>query len=67
VGTFSEIGAEKMRAVLAILPLAFPTFYRRMKPVYDDYLAHSNPVATSVTIPWAYRLLFSKGWVKQAF
>lgn len=44
-----------------------PTFYRRMKQVYDDYLAHSNPVATNVTIPWAYRLLFSKGWVKQAF
>lgn len=38
-----------------------------MKPVYDDYLAHSNPVSTEVTIPWAYRLLFSEGWVKQAF
>ncbi|WP_167480879.1 phospholipase D-like domain-containing protein [Mesorhizobium waimense] len=44
-----------------------PAFYRRMKPVYDDYLSHSNPVSTKVTIPWAYRLLFSEGWVKQAF
>jgi len=38
-----------------------------MRPVYEDYLAHSNPVATNVTIPWAYRLLFSQGSVKQAF
>ena len=44
-----------------------PAFYARMKPIYDDYVAHSNPVATNVTIPWAYRLLFSKGWVKEAF
>ncbi|WP_082980679.1 phosphatidylserine/phosphatidylglycerophosphate/cardiolipin synthase family protein [Mesorhizobium sp. WSM3873] len=44
-----------------------PAFYRRMKSVYDDYLAHSQPVATNVTIGWAYRLLFSNGWVKQAF
>ena len=44
-----------------------PTFYRRMKPVYDDYLAHSRPVATNVTIGWAYRLLFSDSWVKEAF
>jgi len=44
-----------------------PAFYARMKPVYDDYLAHSNPVATNVTIPWAYRLLFKQGWVRQAF
>ncbi|WP_292348414.1 phosphatidylserine/phosphatidylglycerophosphate/cardiolipin synthase family protein [Mesorhizobium sp.] len=44
-----------------------PAFYARMKPVYDDYLAHSKPVATNVTIPWAYRLLFREGWVKQAF
>ncbi|BCG92304.1 phospholipase [Mesorhizobium sp. 131-2-1] len=44
-----------------------PAFYARMRPVYEDYLAHSNPVATIVTIPWAYRLLFSQGSVKQAF
>ncbi|TPK93614.1 MULTISPECIES: phosphatidylserine/phosphatidylglycerophosphate/cardiolipin synthase family protein [unclassified Mesorhizobium] len=44
-----------------------PAFYRRMKPVYDDYLAHSRPVATNVTIGWAYRLLFSDSWVRQAF
>lgn len=44
-----------------------PAFYARMKPVYDDYLAHSNPVATNVTIPWAYRLLFDEAWVRQAF
>ncbi|WP_442921004.1 phospholipase D-like domain-containing protein [Mesorhizobium sp. Cs1299R1N3] len=44
-----------------------PAFYARMKPVYDDYLAHSNPVSTKVTIPWAYRLLFDEAWVKQAF
>ena len=64
-----------MRTVLAILPLALlcewanldPAFYHRMKPIYDDYVAHSNPVATNVMVPWAYRLLFSKGWVKEAF
>lgn len=44
-----------------------PAFYVRMKPVYDDYLAHSNPVSTNVTIPWAYRLLFDEAWVRQAF
>ncbi|MDG4878919.1 phosphatidylserine/phosphatidylglycerophosphate/cardiolipin synthase family protein [Mesorhizobium sp. WSM4935] len=44
-----------------------PAFYRRMKPVYDDYLAHSRPVATDVTIGWAYRLLFSNKWVQEAF
>jgi hypothetical protein len=44
-----------------------PAFYTRMKPIYDDYLAHSNPVATNVTIPWAYRLLFDEDWVRQAF
>lgn len=44
-----------------------PGFYARMKPIYDDYVAHSNPVATNVTVPWAYRLLFSEGWVKEAF
>ena len=44
-----------------------PAFYARMQPVYDDYVAHSNPVSTKVTIPWAYRWLFSKGWMKEAF
>ncbi|RAZ87303.1 phosphatidylserine/phosphatidylglycerophosphate/cardiolipin synthase family protein [Mesorhizobium hawassense] len=44
-----------------------PAFYRRMKPVYDDYLAHSRPVATNVTIGWPYRLLFSDSWVREAF
>ncbi|MEI9404861.1 phosphatidylserine/phosphatidylglycerophosphate/cardiolipin synthase family protein [Mesorhizobium argentiipisi] len=44
-----------------------PAFYRRMKPVYDDYLAHSRPVASNVTIGWAYRLLFSDSWVREAF
>ncbi|MER8901664.1 phosphatidylserine/phosphatidylglycerophosphate/cardiolipin synthase family protein [Mesorhizobium sp. M0772] len=44
-----------------------PAFYARMQPVYDDYVAHSNPVSTKVMIPWAYRWLFSKGWVKEAF
>nr|WP_027053030.1 phosphatidylserine/phosphatidylglycerophosphate/cardiolipin synthase family protein [Mesorhizobium erdmanii] len=44
-----------------------PAFYVRMKPIYDDYLAHSNPVPTNVTIPWAYRLLFDETWVRQAF
>ncbi|WP_246811575.1 hypothetical protein [Mesorhizobium silamurunense] len=44
-----------------------PSFYRRMKPIYDDYLAHSQPVATNVTIGWAYRPLFSGAWVRQAF
>jgi putative cardiolipin synthase len=44
-----------------------PAFYARMKPIYDDYLAHSNPVATNVTIPWAYRLLFDEVWVREAF
>ncbi|TIP53642.1 MAG: phosphatidylserine/phosphatidylglycerophosphate/cardiolipin synthase family protein [Mesorhizobium sp.] len=44
-----------------------PAFYRRMKPVYDDYLAHSRPVASNVTIGWAYRLLFSAKWVREAF
>lgn len=27
-----------------------PTFYARMKPIYQDYVAHSRPVATNVTI-----------------
>ena len=44
-----------------------PAFYRRMKPIYDDYLAHSQPVATNVSIGWVYRLLFSNAWVRQAF
>ncbi|PZV34091.1 phospholipase D-like domain-containing protein [Mesorhizobium kowhaii] len=44
-----------------------PAFYTRMKAIYDDYLAHSNPVPTNVTIPWAYRLLFDEDWVRQAF
>ena len=44
-----------------------PAFYVRMKPIYDDYLAHSNPVSSNVTIPWIYRLLFDEAWVKQAF
>ncbi|QKC81245.1 phosphatidylserine/phosphatidylglycerophosphate/cardiolipin synthase family protein [Mesorhizobium sp. NZP2077] len=44
-----------------------PAFYVRMKPIYDDYLAHSNPVSTEVTIPLAYRLLFDETWVRQAF
>ncbi|MCA0011539.1 hypothetical protein LB561_06240 [Mesorhizobium sp. B292B1B] len=44
-----------------------PAFYARMKPIYDEYLSHSKPVATDVMIPWAYRLLFDEGWVKQAF
>ncbi|TPK85427.1 phosphatidylserine/phosphatidylglycerophosphate/cardiolipin synthase family protein [Mesorhizobium sp. B2-4-17] len=44
-----------------------PAFYVRMKPIYDDYLAHSNPVPINVTIPWAYRLLFDEEWVKEAF
>lgn len=44
-----------------------PAFYRRMKPIYDDYLAHSQPVANNVTIGWAYRMLFSDAWVRQAF
>lgn len=44
-----------------------PAFYTRMKAIYDDYLAHSNPVASNVTIPWAYRLLFDEDWVRQAF
>ncbi|TIT65815.1 MAG: phosphatidylserine/phosphatidylglycerophosphate/cardiolipin synthase family protein [Mesorhizobium sp.] len=44
-----------------------PAFYARIKPVYDDYLAHSNPVSTKLTIPWAYRLLFDEAWVRQAF
>lgn len=44
-----------------------PAFYARMQPIYDDYVAHSNPVSTKVTIPWAYRLLFGKGWAKEAF
>lgn len=44
-----------------------PAFYRRIKPIYDDYLAHSRPVSTNVTIGWAYRLLFSETWVRQAF
>jgi hypothetical protein len=35
-----------------------PVFYARMKPIYDEYLSRSNPVATDVMIPWAYRLLF---------
>ncbi|RVD60971.1 phosphatidylserine/phosphatidylglycerophosphate/cardiolipin synthase family protein [Mesorhizobium sp. M2D.F.Ca.ET.185.01.1.1] len=42
-------------------------FYRRMKPVYDDYLAHSRPVSANVTIGWAYRLLFSDKSVREAF
>ncbi|MGX7875583.1 phospholipase D-like domain-containing protein [Mesorhizobium sp. ORM6] len=44
-----------------------PAFYVRMKPIYDDYLAHSNPVSTNVTIPWPYRMLFDGAWVRQAF
>jgi len=44
-----------------------PAFYHRMKPVYDDYLAHSKPGRHQCDDPWAYRLLFSQGWVKQAF
>ncbi|UVK56377.1 phosphatidylserine/phosphatidylglycerophosphate/cardiolipin synthase family protein [Mesorhizobium sp. AR02] len=44
-----------------------PAFYVRMKPIYDDYLAHSNPVSTEVTIAWPYRLLFDEAWVRQAF
>jgi phosphatidylserine/phosphatidylglycerophosphate/cardiolipin synthase-like enzyme len=43
-----------------------PACYRRMKAIYDDYVAHSNPVDTKVMVPWAYRLLF-QGWVKEAF
>ncbi|AZO36141.1 phosphatidylserine/phosphatidylglycerophosphate/cardiolipin synthase family protein [Mesorhizobium sp. M2A.F.Ca.ET.037.01.1.1] len=44
-----------------------PAFYARMKPIYQDYVAHSRPVATNVTIGWAYRLLFSDAWVREAF
>ncbi|WP_292328759.1 phosphatidylserine/phosphatidylglycerophosphate/cardiolipin synthase family protein, partial [Mesorhizobium sp.] len=44
-----------------------PAFYARMKPIYQDYVAHSRPVATNVTIGWAYRLLFSDNWVREAF
>lgn len=44
-----------------------PAFYARMKPIYDDYVAHSQPVATNVSIGWAYRLLFSDTWVREAF
>lgn len=44
-----------------------PAFYRRMKPIYDDYVAHSNPVPSNVTIALPYRLLFDEDWVRQAF
>ena len=44
-----------------------PAFYRRMKPIYDDYVAHSNPVPNNVTIALPYRLLFDEDWVRQAF
>ena len=44
-----------------------PAFYRRMKPIYDDYVAHSNPVPNNVTIALPYRLLFDEVWVRQAF
>ena len=44
-----------------------PAFYARMKPIYQDYVAHSRPVASNVNIGWAYRLLFSDTWVREAF
>lgn len=44
-----------------------PAFYARMKPIYQDYVAHSRPVAAKVGIGWAYRLLFSDTWVREAF
>ncbi|TPN77674.1 phosphatidylserine/phosphatidylglycerophosphate/cardiolipin synthase family protein [Mesorhizobium sp. CU2] len=44
-----------------------PAFYARMRPIYEDYVAHSKPVATNVSIGWAYRLLFSDTWVREAF
>ena len=44
-----------------------PAFYRRIKPIYDDYLAHSRPVSANVSIGWAYRMLFDETWVRQAF
>ncbi|WP_421915796.1 phospholipase D-like domain-containing protein [Mesorhizobium sp.] len=44
-----------------------PAFYRRMKPIYDDYVAHSNPVPNNVTIALPYRLLFDEDWVREAF
>jgi putative cardiolipin synthase len=44
-----------------------PAFYARMKPIYQDYVAHSRPVAANVSIGWAYRLLFSDTWVREAF
>jgi cardiolipin synthase len=44
-----------------------PAFYRRMKPIYDDYVAHSKPVDTNVSIPLAYRLLFKDSLIREAF
>lgn len=43
------------------------SFYRRMLPVFESYVARSRPADPDVRIPWAYRLLFSSSLVLEAF
>jgi putative cardiolipin synthase len=44
-----------------------PAFYARMKPVFDYYVAHSQPVDPDVHVPLFYRLLFSTQHFREAF
>ncbi len=42
-------------------------FYRRMKPIFDHYLARSRPVGPDVNVPLFYRFLFSTQHFREAF
>jgi phosphatidylserine/phosphatidylglycerophosphate/cardiolipin synthase-like enzyme len=44
-----------------------PAFYARMRPVFDSYLARSNPVDPDANVGLAYRLLFSSQQVLEVF
>ncbi len=49
---------------IAVLDRAF---YKRMRPVFDSYVARSRPIDTDVEVPLVYRLLFSAQHVDEAF
>lgn len=44
-----------------------PAFYARMRPVFEQYIARSRPVAADVRVPLIYRLLFSTQHFREAF
>jgi len=44
-----------------------PAFYARMKPVFEHYIAASEPVDPDVSIPLFYRLLFWNQHFREAF